>query len=65
MPYFDGIIRFLHDDIFMTLYAIVFRTLPHAAAASAAAVAGVLLVVWLFLRAVFFALAWMKGETRV
>lgn len=65
MPYFDGIIRFLYDDVFMSLYSFAYEFAPHAAAASAAAVAGVLLVVWSFLRAIFFIIAWTRGETRV
>ncbi|MGI9298340.1 MAG: hypothetical protein ACR2QC_10645 [Gammaproteobacteria bacterium] len=65
MPYFDGIVNFLHDDVFMALFRFAYDVAPNAAAASAAAVAGVLLAVWLFFRAIFFAIAWMKGETRV
>ena len=63
--YFGDIIRFVYDDVFLGLYDFIYKAMPNATAASAASVAGVLLAVWLFFRAIFFAIKWIKGETGV
>lgn len=64
MPYFNSIIRFLHDDIFMSLYSYMYKVVPHALAASAAAVAGVFCFIWLCFRLVVYMMMWIKGEKR-